>query len=308
MKLKSMWLAFAIALMIAVPLRTYQLLYLVDPANGFAVAGEITFTLLFLFLVLFVLFLIVLGLMGKHSESVYQPGANRLTAVICFLTALFTAFYSFCLLFPEEEKVKWEFALIAGFGFASIAYFLLLSLGEFKEKNPFSRYKLLALLPTLWIITRLTVTFVHYTTVANYNVSLFDIFTEVFLLLFFHDYGKLLANIKGKRLLGKIYSFGMAAAVIALLNSIPPMVSAIYYGSLTLQGAASYIMNIVLAAFVICTLFQLPTRVGDSAEIKVPELYPKRDDMDDTVIVLKAPLAEKTEKTDPAGKSEEENV
>lgn len=208
MKLKTMWLAFAVALMIAVPLRTYQLLYLVDPETGFAVDKEYIFTLLILFLVVFVLLLIVLSALGKHSDFVYLPGGNRIAAGIYLAAALLTLCDSIYRFAPEGEAAKWETALVGVLGLGAAVAFLLLAWGEYSGENPFAFYQILALLPTVWIAARLIVTFIHYTTVVNYDISLFDIFTDVFLLLFFHNHSKMLASIDGRHLFEKTYCSG----------------------------------------------------------------------------------------------------
>ena len=40
MKIKSLWIPFALFLLAAVPLRVYQVAYLIDPATGFFESGE----------------------------------------------------------------------------------------------------------------------------------------------------------------------------------------------------------------------------------------------------------------------------
>ena len=69
MKIKSLWIPFALFLLAAVPLRVYQVAYLIDPATGFFESGESLYQIFLGILALFVLIIMIMTASCKNTSE-----------------------------------------------------------------------------------------------------------------------------------------------------------------------------------------------------------------------------------------------
>ena len=87
MKIKSLWIPFALFLLVAVPLRVYQVAYLIDPATGFFESGESLYQIFLGILALFVLIIMIMTASCKNTSE-FQFRRNIFSGVFALAAAL----------------------------------------------------------------------------------------------------------------------------------------------------------------------------------------------------------------------------
>ena len=86
MKIKSLWIPFALFLLVAVPLRVYQVVYLIDPATGFFESGESLYQIFLGILALFVLIIMIMTASCKNTSE-FQFRRNIFSGVFALAAA-----------------------------------------------------------------------------------------------------------------------------------------------------------------------------------------------------------------------------
>ena len=86
MKIKSLWIPFALFLLAAVPLRVYQVAYLIDPATGFFESGESLYQIFLGILALFVLIIMIMTASCKNTSE-FQFRRNIFSGVFALAAA-----------------------------------------------------------------------------------------------------------------------------------------------------------------------------------------------------------------------------
>ena len=86
MKIKSLWIPFALFLLVAVPLRVYQVAYLIDPATGFFESGESLYQIFLGILALFVLIIMIMTASCKNTSE-FQFRRNIFSGVFALAAA-----------------------------------------------------------------------------------------------------------------------------------------------------------------------------------------------------------------------------
>ena len=86
MNIKSLWIPFALFLLVAVPLRVYQVVYLIDPATGFFESGESLYQIFLGILALFVLIIMIMTASCKNTSE-FQFRRNIFSGVFALAAA-----------------------------------------------------------------------------------------------------------------------------------------------------------------------------------------------------------------------------
>ncbi|MBP3441907.1 MAG: hypothetical protein J6L62_03795 [Clostridia bacterium] len=265
--------AFA-AILIAVPLRIFQYLKLIDPSTGFYNEKDFSVIILYAILVIVMILSIVLPyLKHKTIQPVSVEKSSKVFLAVSLLMALGTAIDAVGLItdfvdlisdVPQyiDRKSLTEYIsaqggtliLIQGvFAIISAFYFVISGLSALNEKMK-AKFKILALSPVVWCVFRLLLRFKR--TIAFINVSdlLLELFAIVFAMVFFLAIAQIRAKIDADSIFWKIFAYGIPTAVLAVVCFLPrfillitgnsEMINAlhpIYASDLTLAIYAGYI-------------------------------------------------------------------
>lgn len=108
----------------------------------------------------------------------------------------------------------------------------------------------LALLPTIWGIVRLAVTFMYYTKVAKISANIMDILAVSLSLIFLFSQAKIFANTKVSSSIKTAVSMGLVASLSIAISSVIRYVmhtfAAVENASVTLQPSAIDVMMMVM--------------------------------------------------------------
>lgn len=248
------FIASLATLLIAIPLRVYQYLKLIDPTTGFFDEKDFSVYAVYGVLAIAILVCIVISYINHKSMQPVTIGKGSKVflgvslvmalgvAVDCF--GLITDFSQLADKAPANISTEELFDYLSAQGgtltlieavFAALSafYFVLSGLSSLNsDAKP--RFKILALSPVVWCVFRLLYRFKR--TIAFVNVS--DLFIELFAIVmamvFFLALAQIKAKIDADSIYWKLYAYGLPAAVLALICFVPRLI-------LLISGQSDYI-------------------------------------------------------------------
>lgn len=255
---KRIWRIFWITLVIALPVRLYQTLFLLEADTGFYTDGYLTTAIVFIAL--------MVGCLLLYADTARSPAPVSelpLQSLPAAVMAMFTGFL-FCgqslfslLGVPSVENTVMN-GILAAAGILAGIILLVQAYGHAVGKNFWRDHPLPALLPPLWGCVCLVALFITYSGSVNIAENVYDTFSVVFLLLFFFAYAKLHAGIEPERSARDAVRFGLMAIQFAVVTVVPELVLRVMGVSpVTSYPFGMYLMNGVAALFVFFFLLAL---------------------------------------------------
>lgn len=242
------------ALLVAVPLRVYQYLKLINPTTGFFDETDFTIYILYGILAIALLVCFVVSYInhkaiqpvsiGKGSKVFLAVSLIMALGVAIDCVGLISDFTALADKAPTHLSREQFFDYVSAQGgtltlleavFAALSafYFVISGLSSLNnDEKP--KFKILALSPVVWNVFRLLFRFKR--TIAFVNVS--DLFIELFAIVMAMVFFLALAQIKSKidaeNIFWKLYAYGLPAAILALVCFVPRII-------LLVSGQADYI-------------------------------------------------------------------
>ncbi len=248
-KMKYLIFVFAVAMLVALPTRVYQLLALVDTVNGFYNGNDFTVPVLYGVLFIFTVLFLVLSFLSKEVPSPKLPvGKNPVLGVASLIMVaglgwdIFNierkvvpqieggfSIEMFSTLFKSnlEQSGGWVLVLQFIFALLSIFYFLIFAVSHLNGKASYKEYKLLAVCPVCWATTVLISRLMTAVSFIKVSELLFEIFLFVFAMLFFITFARISSGVFTEDSMWGIYGYGFSAALFAGLVTIPRLVCAV---------------------------------------------------------------------------------
>ncbi len=282
MSMKHAWTVFFAALIVALPMRLYQLFVLMEEDTGFLTGGALTTTILAVVLLAAFAAIAVASMGSKRMPIGYAPLRSIPTAVLSGLTGALLLFDSIGNIFTysaqlSEVSKKMENttpAAVIGLamsiiGIAAAVAIFLAAYGFATGTNPLGMHPLVALLPSVWGCVLLVLLFISYTAVVNVSENVYDMFSVVLLLLFLFAQSKLFVGIENAKSGRMIYAAGLPAVLMAFLTSIPTLLMAAMGRTVPgLFPAGLHLVNLCMACYILSFLFEarkLPVSVQGAA-------------------------------------------
>lgn len=248
-KLKYIFIAFAVSLVALLPLRVYQLLTLVETSSGFFAKNDFTVTLIYVAVAVFTVAFLVMSYMSSHMpSSIGLPKSkNPVLAVTSLLAALgfvYDIFKTakdilplnqtnptvFMNLMKSNMDEKGGSFVILGviFAFFSVVYFLLFSVSHMNGSRSYKGSKILALAPMAWAMTSLITRLMRAISFVRVSELLFEIFAFVFLMLFFMAFARVSSGVYVENCMWEIFGCGLSASLFVALITIPRIVVSVF--------------------------------------------------------------------------------
>lgn len=219
-RMPLVFLVFIIGIIVSIALRTAQLVYAVDPFTGFYRSGSPLVPTLNAVLILFTLLLLTPLLFKNLSKETAVFEKSKITSVFAVIVGIMLCLDAtgkfFTVLSSQSDAGNMLVALTA---FLSAIFFFVFA--NFKFKGQKADFALISLLPVLWGILNLTVSFMHYTTIANISSDLLDVLTMVFILIFLYYHARVIGKVANGREMNGLFAFGLSSVLFELLYTIP---------------------------------------------------------------------------------------
>lgn len=305
-KLKYLLFVFAAAVLAMLPTRVYQLLALVETDTGFFSSGDVTVVLIYTLAIIFPLLFMLLSFVSKEVPSPKLPaGKNILLGVSSLVMAAGLiadiisieskivpkaqisgkVFFS-VLKANIAETGGWVIFLQFIFAVLAVIYFAVFAVSNLNGKASYKEFKLLALAPLGWTMTRLISGLMQEISFIKVSELLFEMFMLVFLMLFFITFARISSGVYTEESMWGIFGYGLSAALFAALITVPRIVMAVA-GKESVNGYPFNPADFAVLVFVICYIFA-SLGIGFKDGIKTRKSVENVDLPDDDEIVRKS--------------------
>ena len=301
MKLKFNWVPFILSFVAILGLRIYQILSI----GNAAVRVQWDNFEMICFVIAAVAFgiIILLSYLSKDAPDVFVLKKSIFTGLISMITAVFAIWSSVyeikAYLGGDNDWVK---LLSGALGIFAGIVFVLIGLNFIQEKNYFDKYRLLALVPTLWVLTKLLALFFEYNSVPTDISDVSNSLAKIFLLFFLFAQARLFAGLFNYVTFKKLFYFGLSAILfmtVSLTNYIA--VSMDTRSELSLRVIVAIMTEIVLIVYIFFILLATKTGKGLVNEEPVTE---KLDDNTNENVATTEPVAENVSTADNTSDNE----
>lgn len=271
MKLKYTWIVFILSILTLVPIKTY----IAFRGNNFVIGSIASNTSLSIFIIgaiILVLAIIIMSLFSKNALPAIDMPKNIPCGIFALLSGIFMIISGIFSFLSFKYNMDTKIVISAIFIVLSGVVFIFISNVHFTSKNILSSMPLLSLLPTIWACVRLMVLFLYHSSVVSGNIDMFDIIASMFLILFFFSHAKLMVYIPGKKLVQRLFAYGMSSVIILLLYNIPVLCTI----KSTDNFSAMHLVDISLILYIISLLITLSISKNFEAKQGTYQIYRNR--------------------------------
>lgn len=278
---------FAVAAIIALPLRIIQYFTVIEGGTGFYTENSLSVYLLYIILSAAVIAFIVTGLTKTKKLDYSREAEKRPLFGIFSLIAAAGIFadgiscvskvtkdaqglvgYDY-LGTPTVNTEKLLFSCEAVFAALSAIFLLALGLAAIKGKTNGSEFKIISLSPVIWAIFRTVLRFTRTISFLRVSELTFELLMLMFMIMFFMAFAQVNSQIGDKNCEWKLASYGLSSALFALVCFVPRFVLTVI-GKTDLLYSYSPIeyCDLAVALFMLAAVF---TRITDRAPSECKE-------------------------------------
>lgn len=270
MKLKFTWIPFILSFITVLGLKIYQFVTLGDATvrTQWSNIEAITFIVALIAAII----ITIMSLISKDSPEVFVLNKDIFTGTIAVLTALMVIWSSVNeLIIYLSYKREIVYLFLSIFGILAGLVFIMSGVCFFKGKDFFQKYKLLTLLPTVWVLIRILNLFFAYNSIPTNLSHVTTSLAEIFLVFFLFYQARLFSGLFTKNTFKSIFYFGFAAILFVTLYATNNLLSIIDTGrKISINNLVYLITDLIIAFYVLCFISGL--KLGKNLDDDVPEL------------------------------------
>lgn len=226
-------------LIVAIPVRLYQHLTIIEQTTGFYKAVDRSVYVMYVLAALAVIASYIVSTLAKNvpaSKSPYRK--NKFLAVTSIILGIgtvldvvsaassfiinarnFTAAGISILGTADGGQIPILFEAVLGI-FAAI-YFLVFGISYIDGRTTYSQYKFLAITPFFWAMSRLVVRLISKISYVNVSDLMLELFGIAFMMIFFMSFARISSGLSNKKAMRSVYSSGAVAAFLLGTANIP---------------------------------------------------------------------------------------
>lgn len=235
-------------LVFAIPLRTYQLLFITESDTGFYKSVNWTVYLVyFLSILAFAVPYVMVNLAKSVPSSKNPPSRkNKFLAVSALLFGLGIVadvistvakiFLDKDITVIAEQENIFPLLIEAVFGLLSAIYIVIFGISFIDGKTTYSQYKFLALSPLAWSIGRVIIRFLTKISYVNIADLLFELFAIAFMMVFFLALARISSGLANETSMRSLFASGYVSVFFCLLTNIPRLIVTITGNGNALPG------------------------------------------------------------------------
>ena len=277
-RMKHIVAIFILSMVTALPLRTYQLLVMVNPENGFFENSNFAVPALYIIAFVFAALMVVLSFFSKGIPAPkitegknFVLGAVSLVLTVGFVLDVINIVQTIT---PQTSYGFNSYAsqsLVAAFikenggaflivqlvsAVLSALYFLIFGVSYFEGKATYKKIPLLSLAPVLWGMSILISKLMKPVSFITVSELLFEIFALVFIMIFFLTFARVSTGVFTENGMWSVFGCGFAAALFGGIITIPRLITA-FVGLAPVTGHPFSITHFCVEIFIVVALFSL---------------------------------------------------
>lgn len=263
-----------IVTLIAVPLRVYQYFKIINPETGFFDKIDASVFILYILSVLAIVCAISVPLINRKkmiTVSTCKKSTGFLTVSIIAAVSLVVDsaiqlmdYFDLYASSTGMSQTVSEYVNSQGgnlillqiiFGGISAIFFFILGLTVGLGNSDGSKFKVIALSPTVYSVFKLLYRFKRTISFVNVSDLLIELFLVVFTMLFFLAYAQVISKIDAPAVFWKIFGYGIPTVMLGLICFIPRVIVVITgHSELLSEHYGIHFSDCGLAVFIIYNL------------------------------------------------------
>ncbi len=284
---------FIAALILALPLRIYQYLGgVIEPATGFFAKNDFSIYALYGVIILAAVAVIVLGIINRKKLA-YEIAAQKnpvlgIASVLIALGIILDVAFSMDIpgaleaikaaksaeAAPVSTEITARYVLIiqAVFSLPTALFFTVLGINSLMGKSLASELRILSLSPVIWAMLRMVARFMRTISYTRVSELLFEMFMLALMIMFFMNFAQCNAKVNDKDCAWKIASYGLPAALLALVCFVPRAILLVLgKGELLYAESALEFSDLTVAIFIISAVLTKITTKTSASEADADE-------------------------------------
>ncbi len=267
-----------VGLLIACPLRIFQMLQNVDPATGFYInTNSIVIYILYGVLALAALLVLILTFLSADIPASVAPKGKRIPFAIASLAFALTLFYeplspvvassdataTISQITPTSQlltQVHNIFAYVAG------VYFVILFIAYLTGNELHKKFRLLSLTPLVWVVTRVLKRITIIISVVRVSELLLELCALVFMMIFFMAFARIISDVNATGSMWSAIACGSITILFVLTYTLPRLMLTITGNTQNL--VAGYPLNVADIGLVIFAIFFIVTMLRSGYSIE----------------------------------------
>lgn len=218
-------------LALAIPVRTYQLLFITESATGFYKTTDWSVYVIYgLSAIAFVISYIFVNLAknvpASKDDIRKKNPVLAVSAVVFAVGVAIDSIFSLVSILMGQVAVENMSAvwIEAAFGVFAAIYILIFGVSHFDGKSTYSQHKFLALAPLFWVTGRIILKIM--TKIAYVNVAdlMLEIFMLAFMMIFFLSFARISTGLSNEKSMRSLFASGYVCLFLCALTNVPRVV------------------------------------------------------------------------------------
>lgn len=242
----AIFIMLAVATLIAMPLRTYQIFNIIDPETGFYKSDDVTIIILYVFLLVAIIALFIMSfLCGNYRDPVMYRGKNKAIGISSLMFAVLllidTAFKmnEYIALYQSagstSESVG-RYIISSGalfltlesvFALISALYLVIFSMSYFTGERKFENARVIAIVPVIWAIMRIIYRFIKPVSFKNVSQLLLEIVMLVFIMGFLLSLARIASEVNQEKSMWLLFGCGSISCMLSFVCAFSPFAALI---------------------------------------------------------------------------------
>ncbi len=226
-------LIMCFGILVACPLRIYQMLTNIDPVTGFFEDySSVTVIIFYVVLAVAAFLILLLTFLSADVPASVMPQGRHIPLGISALVFAATLFYDgISSYIPSEEStativqnaqtINTLSHIQAIFAILSCCYFVVFFISCMAGKTYYKRLKLFALCPLVWCIVKVLERLTVIISVLRVSELLLEICALIFLMIFFMSFARVASDVNCKGSMWSVIACGCVASLVVLTYSVP---------------------------------------------------------------------------------------
>ncbi len=226
-------------LAVAIPLRTYQLLFITEYDTGFYRTIDWSVYAIYGLCALAIVVSAVLVNLAKNVPSSKDEIRKKnlflaISSVLFALGILVDVILAFSSMLSKDTTgtVNGIFSqenllpviVEAVFGVLSAIYIMMFGISHFDGRTTYAQYKFLALAPLAWTVGRILLRFLKKISYVNVADLMLELFILASMMLFFLAFARISSGLANERSMRSLFASGYVCIFFCLLSNVPRLV------------------------------------------------------------------------------------
>lgn len=222
-------------LCVAAPVRTYQLLSIIEPDTGFYKAVDWSVYLMYALAFLAVIVPYAVVMLGKNIPASRSTegkskllGASSVIFAVGIMIDVVSSFSVFLTSLNSADIVnasnKFPLMLEGLFGVLAAIYMLIFGISYIDGRTAYSKLKFLALTPLFWSVARIVLRFMRKIAYVNISDLMLELFSIAFMMLFLLAFARISSGLSANKAMRSLFASGFVCIFLCTVTNLPRLI------------------------------------------------------------------------------------